>query len=75
MIDPASCTAALIPTISAALLAEFAPEVGESPAAFALKLTRLATAIATGVSAGLVPYIIASSVVVNPAGIPIGKVT
>lgn len=72
---PAGLAAALTPTITAALQAEFAAETAGSPDAFATKITRLSAALATGIAEGLVPYIQAQAAVVNPAGGVIGSVT
>lgn len=70
----AALATALTPTITAALQAEFADETAGSPDAFATKITRLSSALATGIAEGLVPYIQAQSQVVNPAGAVIGTV-
>ena len=70
----AALTAALTPTIKAALTAEFAAEAAGSPEAFGAKLDRMALALATGIAAGLVPYIQQQAQVVDASGSPLGKV-
>ncbi len=67
-------TAALTPTIKAAVQAEFAAEAAGSPEAFGVKLDRLSVALATGIATGLVPYIQQQAQVIDPAGAVIGSV-
>lgn len=72
--NAATMTAALTPTIKASLASAFAAELAGSPQAFGAKLDKLAAALASGIAAGLVPYLQTQAQVTDPAGAVIGKV-